>query len=124
MGVVVLPVCRYGLAHASAAPQAVQGYDASARAAETRQRLEEAARRKEAEERDKAAQRYQRKQHRPGQISGAQLLSTVFNFLQCVVHRLMACLYCVDYAIPVTCWYERLPPHPIVGEQSRMVCWS
>lgn len=42
-------------------------------AEQTRRRLEEAARRKEAEEREKAAQRYQRREHLTGQVGGQGL---------------------------------------------------
>ncbi len=63
---------RYGLTHNEAAPDVVLHQDTSRRAEETRERLREAQRRREEEERAKAAQRHQRHQHRPGQLSGAQ----------------------------------------------------
>jgi hypothetical protein len=64
--------CRdgYGLSHNANAPEAVQRYDTSERAAETRARLEEAARRKAEEERAKAAQRGQRKEYKAGGLTG------------------------------------------------------
>lgn len=52
------------------APEAVQRYDTSTRAADTRTRLAEAAKRKEEEERAAAAQRYQRKEYKTGRMTG------------------------------------------------------
>ncbi|GFH13145.1 uncharacterized protein HaLaN_08973 [Haematococcus lacustris] len=51
------------------APEAVQKYDTSSRAADTRARLEEASRRKAEEERVKAAQKGVRKEYKAGKIS-------------------------------------------------------
>ncbi|GFH22732.1 Cir_N domain-containing protein, partial [Haematococcus lacustris] len=59
----------YGLSHNMQAPEAVQKYDTSSRAADTRARLEEAARRKAEEERVKAAQKGVRKEYKAGKIS-------------------------------------------------------
>lgn len=76
-----MPVCctctcahaggRYGLKHSGAVPDALRGMDLSARAADTRARLEEARLAKEAEERDKAAQKYTRKEYKTGKMTGA-----------------------------------------------------
>lgn len=59
----------YGLKHSGAVPDALRGADLSARAAETRARLEEARLAKEAEERDKAAQKYTRREYKTGKMS-------------------------------------------------------
>ncbi|KAK9819174.1 hypothetical protein WJX81_003487 [Elliptochloris bilobata] len=59
---------RYGLNHAEAA----QGYGRSDLAASTRQRLEEAARKKEEEAREKAAQRYTRTEYKTGRLTAEE----------------------------------------------------
>lgn len=60
----------YGLKHSNAAPEALlSSNEAAVRAANTRVRLEEARAAKEAEEQAKAAQRYQRKEYKAGQMS-------------------------------------------------------
>lgn len=66
-----MPRCRYGLKQSSAAPSALlAGQEAGRRAEETRARLEAAARQREEEARAAAAQKYVRREHRTGQLSG------------------------------------------------------
>lgn len=66
-----MPGCRYGLKQSGAAPSALlAGQEAARRAEETRARLEAAARQREEEARAATAQKYVRREHRTGQLSG------------------------------------------------------
>ncbi|KAL4423743.1 hypothetical protein ABPG75_001044 [Micractinium tetrahymenae] len=68
---------NYGINWASHVPEEARHADRSDFAEAIRRRLEEAAKRKE-EEREKAAQRYQRKEHRVGRLTGGQGLGGLF----------------------------------------------
>ena len=74
---------RYGLSHTGSAPEAVRRYDVSARAADTRGRLEDAARRKEVEEREMAAQKYKRREYTTGKLSGGWGQWTCAHLVMC-----------------------------------------
>jgi len=60
---------KYGISFGANVPEELQRRDRSDLAEATRRRLEDAARKKEAEEGEKAAQRYQRRDYRPGRMT-------------------------------------------------------